>query len=55
MKSDFAAGILRVLVYAQVLLCFAGAATVFIRDRDEPQSVAIGTSVPSSSEAGVRL
>ena len=55
MKSNLAASILRALVYAQVLLCFAGAATVFMRDHDHPQSVASGTSVPASAEGGVPL
>jgi hypothetical protein len=55
MKSNLASGILRALVYAQVLLCFAGAATVLVHDRDEPQSVASETSAPSSADAGVRL
>ena len=55
MKSNLAAGILSALVYAQIVLCFAGAATVFMRDRAEPQNVASEADVPTSTEVAVRL
>jgi hypothetical protein len=37
MKSNLATGVLTALVYTQVILCFAGVATVLLRDRGEPQ------------------
>jgi hypothetical protein len=37
MKSNLATGVLTALVYTQVILCFAGVATVLLRDRAEAQ------------------
>ena len=37
MKSNLAAGVLTALVYAQVILCFAGVATVLLRNRADAQ------------------
>lgn len=54
MKTNFASGVLTALIYAQVVLCFAGAATVLLRDRVQLQHVASETETPAAS-AGVRL
>lgn len=54
MKTNIASGVLTALIYAQVMLCFAGAATVLLRDRVQPQHVASETEIPAAS-AGVRL
>ena len=53
MKTNIASGVLTALIYVQVVLCFAGAATVLLRDRLQPQHVASET-VPAAT-AGVRL
>ena len=55
MKSNVAAGVLTALVYAQVALCFAGAATVLLRDRIEAQHVAVGADGPVTTGKTVRL
>lgn len=59
MKSNLAVGILSALVYLQVVLCIAGAATVLMRDHTEPrtspQSLAGGTEGPVVTTAAVRL
>ena len=55
MKSNLAARILTALVYAQVVLCFAGAATVLLRDRIEPQHVAIDSDAPVTTAKTARL
>jgi len=55
MKSNVAAGVLTALVYAQVALCFAGAATVLLRDRIEAQHVAVGADGPVTTAKTVRL
>lgn len=54
MKTNIASGVLTALIYAQVVLCFAGAATVLLRDRVQPQHVASETEAPTAA-AGVRL
>lgn len=54
MKTNIASGVLTALIYAQVVLCFAGAATVLLRDHAQPQHVASETERPAAS-AGVRL
>ncbi|MDQ6432778.1 hypothetical protein RB623_01770 [Mesorhizobium sp. LHD-90] len=55
MKTNVASGVLTALIYAQVVLCFAGAVTVLMRDRDaSPQHVASEAEAPAAS-AGVRL
>jgi hypothetical protein len=55
MKSNVASGVLTALIYVQVLLCFAGAATVLLRDRPEPQSMASETAAPAPAASAVRL
>ena len=55
MKSNVAPGVLTALIYVQVLLCFAGAATVLLRDRVEPQSLASETAAPAPAATAVRL
>lgn len=55
MKTNGASGVLTALVYVQVMLCFAGAATVLLRDRAEPQNVASETAAPVHTTTAVRL
>ncbi len=54
MKTNFASGVLTALIYAQVVLCFAAAGTVLLRDRVQLQHVASETEAPTAS-SGVRL
>jgi hypothetical protein len=54
MKTNIASGVLTALIYAQIALCFAGAATVLLRADVQPQHMASETETPSAS-AGVRL
>jgi hypothetical protein len=50
MKSNLATGILAALVYTQVVLCFAGVATVLLRDRIEPQQrVSVEAEAPTAT------
>jgi hypothetical protein len=55
MKSNIASGVLTALIYAQVLLCFAGAATVLWRERVQSQNVASESVVPTSTPTAIRL
>jgi len=54
MKSNVASGVLTALIYVQVILCFAGAATVLLRDRPYAQSIAAETAAPAPA-AAIRL
>jgi hypothetical protein len=49
MNSKLASGVLTALIYVQVVLCFAGAATVLLRDRVSAQNVAAETVVPADA------
>lgn len=55
MKSNVASGVLTALVYVQIMLCFAGAATVLLRDRVDAQHVASGVDGPVTTPKSVRL
>jgi hypothetical protein len=50
MKSNLATGVLTALVYTQVILCFAGVATVLLRDRaDTQQHITVEAEAPAAT------
>jgi hypothetical protein len=55
MTSRPASRILTVLVYAQVLLCLAGVASVLVRHGVVPSQVATEATVEGSGPAAVRI